>query len=542
MAWLASAVWVSTRTPVRSTGCEDPLGGTQALVGEGRWHPDVDDGDVRRVGADGRPQRLGVGHGGDDLETRPPRGRGSGRSRNSPPSSAMTIRTAAPRRWSSRLPAGLVIRSEPPRAATRSSSPRKPCPRSMSAPPAPSSTTSRRRLVVGLPGMDGRVLRRRVFRGVRQGLGDDEIGGRLDGRRQSPVELGRRRRQPRSSARPATRARDRDRPRPGSPGGVPAPVRAARRSRPVLQSLAASSSARVAGSASVPSRRRSNSQRDPERHETLLRPIVEVPLDPPPFRVLRLGQPGPGCADRLELGADLGLEPLVLDRQADRRDGRRHEPGVVAQDRVVGDGEHRHGRRSRWSGRHASGRRSAAPPSWPGRVDEVTARRDPSERRSSDGSPNASRRESWRTADRRQALEPDRRDRRSGRAQRRRAGSRPAAPTAIEHPEDGQDQDTQLAGRRPGIGRDDRLEEEAAGEAEDEDDARQDDRRLAPSRGPGCPLPAGRDRDRGRRCSTPSGPPSRAARACRAPAGRRCRNRPCRCRSGNPTRRSAGGA
>ena len=56
--------------------------------------------------------------------------------------------------------------------------------------------------------------------------------------------------------------------------------------------LAASSSASVAGSASVAESPPKQLQRDPERHEPLLRPIVEVPFDPPPLRVLRLGQPG----------------------------------------------------------------------------------------------------------------------------------------------------------------------------------------------------------------------------------------------------------
>ena len=39
-----------------------------ALVGVGRGHPHVDHGDVEAVLADGPEERLGVGHGRDDLE------------------------------------------------------------------------------------------------------------------------------------------------------------------------------------------------------------------------------------------------------------------------------------------------------------------------------------------------------------------------------------------------------------------------------------------------------------------------------------------
>ena len=64
--------------------------------------------------------------------------------------------------------------------------------------------------------------------------------------------------------------------------------------------------------------------------------------------------------------------------------------------------------------------------------------------------------------------------------------------TAINTRRIAKNKDTQLAGRCPGIGRDDRLEEEAAGEAEDQDDARQEQRPgSGASMRPRMPWPSG---------------------------------------------------
>ena len=151
-----------------------------------------------------------------------------------------------------------------------------------------------------------------MFRRVREGLGDDEIGGCLDGRWQSPVELGfdvdihgRALGQRLERATETCLGQDRR-------------VQSLRQFAQIADRGLCFGTGRVEFREGRrigfrPEAPAKQLQRDPERHETLLRAIVEVALDPPPFGVLRLGQPGTGCADRLELGADLGLEPLVLD-------------------------------------------------------------------------------------------------------------------------------------------------------------------------------------------------------------------------------------
>ena len=78
-----------------------------------------------------------------------------------------------------------------------------------------------------------------------------------------------------------------------------------------------------------------------EVHQALLGAVVEVALDAAALGVAERNDPGAGGADLLELGADLGLEALVLDGHAGgRRDGA-DQPGVVVQGAVVehgGDG------------------------------------------------------------------------------------------------------------------------------------------------------------------------------------------------------------
>jgi hypothetical protein len=62
-------------------------------------------------------------------------------------------------------------------------------------------------------------------------------------------------------------------------------------------------------------------QRKGQRRHPLLRPIMEVPLHPAPFGVPGCHDPLPGRPDLLQLGAHLGLQPLVLDGHPGRRRG-----------------------------------------------------------------------------------------------------------------------------------------------------------------------------------------------------------------------------
>ena len=75
-----------------------------------------------------------------------------------------------------------------------------------------------------------------------------------------------------------------------------------------------------------------------EVDQPLLGAVVEVALDPAALGVAELHDPGPGGADLLELGPDLGLEALVLDRQAGGGGDRLDQLGLVVQGGVVDQG------------------------------------------------------------------------------------------------------------------------------------------------------------------------------------------------------------
>ena len=78
-------------------------------------------------------------------------------------------------------------------------------------------------------------------------------------------------------------------------------------------------------------------ERERQRDEPLLRAVVEVALEPPPLDVGGLDEPEPGGAQLLEAGAQLGLQALVLEREAGGGDHRVDELGMVAERGVVHD-------------------------------------------------------------------------------------------------------------------------------------------------------------------------------------------------------------
>ena len=233
-------------------------------------------------------------------------------------------------------------------------------------------------------------------------------------------------------------------------------------------------------------------ERDPERDESLLGAVVEIALDPATLGILGVDEAGARCLNRVELRPDLGLEPLVLDRQADRRDSRRHEARVVAEDGVEGDREERASvgidgqRRPCRAVRRRRGERA-------GRVLEAGAVRHPAE----DLERWVAERVAQRLLEsgcRWQPVEPD--DQRRDPTARCVVAQDPDEQRdRHEDAQDREDDDAQLADGRTGIGRDDRLDEEPAGEPEDEEDARQDDRRLPAPCGSRGALPADRDGD-----------------------------------------------
>ena len=76
-------------------------------------------------------------------------------------------------------------------------------------------------------------------------------------------------------------------------------------------------------------------ERQRERHEPLLRAVVEVALEPPTLGVGGLDEPRPGRAQLLEARAQLRLQALVLEREPGGGDDPVDELGMVAQRRVV---------------------------------------------------------------------------------------------------------------------------------------------------------------------------------------------------------------
>ena len=157
------------------------------------------------------------------------------------------------------------------------------------------------------PGM-GRV---RVLDDVGQRLGDDEVSGGLDFLRepavQSQVELNRHRRSlcervERGCESAVGEHRRVDPARELAQLGLRL---AQRRDRPVEQL-----DRRLLGDPAA-----QHLQLERERHEPLLGAIVQVALEPAAGLHRRLDDPAPGCPELVQPGVEVGLEPLVVERE-----------------------------------------------------------------------------------------------------------------------------------------------------------------------------------------------------------------------------------
>jgi hypothetical protein len=94
-----------------------------------------------------------------------------------------------------------------------------------------------------------------------------------------------------------------------------------------------------------PSSVRVRAARQADRHrearERLLRAVVEVPLEPPPLGVRRTHDRGARGAQPIELGALLGLEALMVDRQPGRAAQFLDQPRIVQEAWPMNhDGDH----------------------------------------------------------------------------------------------------------------------------------------------------------------------------------------------------------
>ena len=131
--------------------------------------------------------------------------------------------------------------------------------------------------------------------------------------------------------------------------------RASARSSARASTTSASASAR-SSSTDVPSVGEPSAgelEREPDPEQALLRSVVEVALDAPPLGVARLDDPRAGGAHLGELGAQLGLQARVLEREARCCAHRLDELGIVEERRVMDEScealpvvlEHRDGAR-----------------------------------------------------------------------------------------------------------------------------------------------------------------------------------------------------
>ncbi len=103
-------------------------------------------------------------------------------------------------------------------------------------------------------------------------------------------------------------------------------------------SVSASASSSSSGGAAVGESSAGELEREPDPEQVLLGAVVEVALEPASLGVAGLDDAGAGGAHLGELGAQLGLEARVLERERGGGADRLDELGVVEQRRVVDEG------------------------------------------------------------------------------------------------------------------------------------------------------------------------------------------------------------
>nr|WP_228431103.1 hypothetical protein [Baekduia soli] len=183
--------------------------------------------------------------------------------------------------------------------------------------------------------LDGDLGRRCVLGDVGQRLGDDEVGGRLDGLGQAPVDgdvgehrHGRALGQRGHRRREATVGQDRR----VDPAGQLAQL-GQRAGEPLAQPVDHRRELRVVAHAPA-----QQAQLQRERHELLLGAVVQVALDAPARPVGGLHDPQARLAQLLQTRPQVGLQALVVDGQRRRRGRGLHELARRVQRGVVDDG------------------------------------------------------------------------------------------------------------------------------------------------------------------------------------------------------------
>jgi hypothetical protein len=82
--------------------------------------------------------------------------------------------------------------------------------------------------------------------------------------------------------------------------------------------------------------RAQQAQAERERDQSLLSAVVQIALEATTRRVARLDDPGPGGPQLLDFRPQLGVEPLVLERQRGGRPDRADELALVLEARRRG--------------------------------------------------------------------------------------------------------------------------------------------------------------------------------------------------------------
>jgi hypothetical protein len=168
---------------------------------------------------------------------------------------------------------------------------------------------------------------------VGQRLAHHEVGGGLDhGREPLARHLGDRH----DGRRPLDQRLD----RPGQPGlgehrGVDAAGQFAQLGQRLLRLLAGRLDQRLQLGIDPGQAAARHAERQGQRDQPLLRPVVQVALEPAAFGVPGLHDPGPGRPHQLQLRLDLGLQPGMLQGHARRRRGQPDQVRLEVQARVV---------------------------------------------------------------------------------------------------------------------------------------------------------------------------------------------------------------